>query len=309
MSELLEVIQDLQDTEAAISRASADAAKYPEKGSLLLNVKSLQKRFTKLEDRFTELTASEELDVCTYRLIADDDRPYTVSALTKTLGNFQSLLTIVYNALKSNEPKERARTSAEISAESALNFSYTFSGSLGFVFTMPKERVLLGETVLDLAMTKIFEMAKCNNSNELKEYAKLVGIAPIRKIYEWATSHRKAGLSTDIKWKRGDKEISSLLLQTQELDHLCEVIDETSETKETRFTVPGILIGGDIQTKDFHFIPESGEDIKGKLADTFKIEGELHLNRSYKNAELLKTTKVFYSTEEEEIHYYLISLE
>ena len=174
---------------------------------------------------------------------------------------------------------------------------------------MPKERVLLPETLMDSSIETIFSMVKCDRPDQLKDYARQVGVAPIRKIYQWANEHRKAGLSADIAWKRGREELSSLLIQVPELDHLCQVIDETSDTEEKRFKVLGVLSGIDVDKRDFfHFKPAAGDDIEGKLADTFQAGGEVPVNKHYK-AEILKTTKTYYSTEKEEVHYYLISLE
>lgn len=59
----------------------------------------------------------------------------------------------------------------EIVAETALTFGYTFPGSVGIVFTMPNERLLIGETALDEADRKVFDMAKAQTPDQIAKHA------------------------------------------------------------------------------------------------------------------------------------------
>ena len=90
-------------------------------------------------------------------------------AITKSLATFQELVTAIFDAFKTS-PKLRAKISAEIVAQSTLNFGYAYPGSLGFVLTMPNDRLLIGESELDRAFQTIFAMTKAEQSAEVASY-------------------------------------------------------------------------------------------------------------------------------------------
>jgi hypothetical protein len=307
MADLLDILQNLKDTEAALAKVRAVAARHPERRMLTSTIASLQKRHRFLEQRFAAETDRQHLDVCTYRLIPERHDDYSIWALTSALGDFQDALALIYDAIKTGQRKERATWSADVAQETSLNFGYSFSGSLGFVFTVPNERLLLVDSILDMTFRTLFEMVKANSSDDLASYARGLGVAPIRKIYKWATDHVEAGLSAEIMWRRNDQVRAQLLVQQPELARLREVISQTSEETEERIDVRGVLLGGDLTTRAFRFDPESGEDIRGRLADTFQITEELRLGHEYR-ARFLKRVKKHYSTDKEDVTWLLIGL-
>lgn len=308
MSDLLDVLSKLHDTEAALVKAQETAGQHPNRSSLQSAINSLRSRYEMLEKLFSSMTHEQHLDVFNYRLIPNNGERYTLRALANTLGDFQDILTLVYDAKKSGQRKERASWSADVAKETELNFGYTYSGSLGFVFTMPNERLLLVDSVLDMAVRTVFDMAKAGSSEELSNYAKTLGIAPIRKLYKWATDHIEAGLNADIRWKRNEEVRASLLVQQPELQRLREVIAQTSDESSEKVTVRGILQGGDLTSKVFHLEPESGEDIRGRFADTFSPSKKIELGKGYA-ATLLKRTRKHYSTDIDDVNWYLVSLD
>jgi hypothetical protein len=307
MADLLDVIQRLQETEAALTHLRGVAAENPHRPTLRTSIASLHKRYQSLERLFAALAAEQHLDVCSYRLVAEDNKRYTLSSLANTLGNFQSTLTLVYDAIKSGQRKIKAAWSAEIANETALNFGYTYSGSLGFIFTMPNERLLLVESELDMAFQSVFEMVRADSPDALAKYAKALGPAPIRTLYQWATDHVQAGLSADITWRRGEEVRASLVAQKPQLERLREFIEKTGDETEEWITVKGILLGGDLKTLTFRLNPESGEEIRGRMDEAFVAEEELRLGHGY-TAELRKVTRTHYSIEKEDVSWYLQSL-
>ena len=156
MSELAEIQTKIQDTNAAIARLERMMVDGPNLPSLLANMRSLQKRYKKLESDF--VTAADELgiDVCSYRLFPDETSP-TLTGVVSALGDFQSMFSVVYDAQR-NGPKKRIRLSDDIIRDSSFRFAYTYSGSLGVTLTLPNERLLLQEvdTAIDEAMKAIF---------------------------------------------------------------------------------------------------------------------------------------------------------
>jgi len=305
---LLRVIEKIQETQQALARLESFAAEKPDLKGHDLNIRSLYDRSEELERQFSLLAAEQYLDVCNYRLISEPGAKFSVSSLSKTLGDFQNLFTLLYDSIK-NGPKHKAQSSAETAQESSFEFGYTYAGSLGFVFMMPNERLLIGESNLDLAMTTMFEIAKSKDSESISAFARKLGPAPIRLIYKWANDSLLSGFNVDIRWKRGEQERASSLMQISEFENLTKAIALTSDEEEEHITLFGKLVGGDIVTRTFHMQFESGDDIKGGMEESYKPETDhLNLGELY-TARIMKRTKIHYSTEQEDISYSLISLD
>jgi len=306
-SELAEIQTKIQDTNVAIARLERMMVDSPDLPSLLANMRSLQKRYKKLQGDF--LAAADELgvDVCSYRLFPDETTP-TLTGIVSALGGFQSLFSIVYDARR-NGPKKIARLSPEVVRESSFGFAYSFSGSLGLVLTLPNERLLFQEvdTAIDEAMKTIFTMSKLAEPSEILAFAQNIGVAPIRALYKWADDHVKAGLGADIQWRRGEQVRASLLVQRPELERLKQTIDVTSDTEEVELDLTGELVGADIKSHTFHMT--SGDmEYRGRFTDAIGPEHAVTLPKTYR-AKVRKTTKIYYSTEKEDVFYFLLRLE
>lgn len=310
MSALLEVTDRLQDTEAAIRQLEQAIAQQPPTPSVIATLHTLQKRQRYLEAEFSEAAAVQHLDVCSYRLFPDqkeEARP-TLRAFTKTLLDFQTLFTQVYDAIKSGQPKERTRVTAEVATETAFGFGHTFTGSLGAVLTLPNERLLVGETDIDRAISTVFNLAKAERSEQIASYAKELGAAPIRTLYNWVSDQVISGLSSQIEWKRKQEVRSGLLVQLPELVELKRVIESTSDDEEEPLTLTGMLVGIDLSTRIFHMSFEEGADIRGKMAASIGAEHTVEVGRAY-TAQIIRTKKIYYSTEKETVYHFLVSLD
>ncbi|SRR5712692_6037181 len=309
MADLLDVLKQIHDTEAALAKATEAAAQHPDRTSLQSAINSLRSRYEVLEKLFSSMTDEQHLDVFSYRLIPENGERYTLRTLANTLGDFQDILTLTYDAKKTGQRKERASWSADTARETDLSYGYSFSGSLGFVFTMSNERLLPQiDSVLDIAVKTIFEMAKADSSEQLNRFAKEIGIAPIRKLYKWASDHVAAGMNVDVRWKRKDEVRAALVIQQPELERLREVISKTSDEVEETIVAKGVLVGGDLPTKWFHFMPIDGKDMRGRLADSYKPHKRMELGKTY-TATILKRTKKHYSTDEDDEQCLLVSLD
>ena len=73
MSALLEIQEKLQDTAAAIARAEGLFTKIPDP-SLIMTVRSLEKRRISLESKLAIEAATLGRDLCSYRIIPDGTR-------------------------------------------------------------------------------------------------------------------------------------------------------------------------------------------------------------------------------------------
>lgn len=307
MTYLLEIQGRLHDTEEAIARQQRLVGSNPYDRRFGLELESLIKRQENLESSFNEAANADSLDVCRYRLIRDEGASFPIAALGETLNTFQSFLTTLYDALTSG-PKATSRVSAEIIEKTRLDFSHTYSGSLGLVFTVANERLLF-KSDLDRTVDVMFKMLKVHSSASVLEYANQFGVAPIRKMYEWADNHGRYSLTADISWLHEDNVNNELLMQAPEAIQLCEIINATSDVKQEEITITGELVGADTVTKKFHlkFPGVDTDDIEGKFADGFTATGDLVINNNYQ-AKLLKNIVVHMATDREDVSFQLVSL-
>lgn len=298
MTDLLDLRDKLQETHSAWVQLERAAASDPEDIGLRLMSESLVNRQRELEESFAEATHEEFLDLCVYRLIADSRDAFSLSAFTGALGSFQSLVTTVYDGLKTG-PKLRARLSPEIVQESTLSVGYTYPGSLGLVLTMPNERLMFVESLLDQAVGIVFAMAKASSAADVAVHAKKAGVASVRKLYAWSQSHSEHAMSADIRWRRQGEDRASLLVQHQELKQLERMIEEASEEKDELVVVAGELTGLDVSVDRFRLKVPDAEEIAGRLADSFDRTPHYTIHGMFE-ARMTKHSKVYYSTEREE---------
>jgi hypothetical protein len=309
MSRISEIQGKLLETNAAIAEVEKAIANDPKSLSLSAMMKSLEKRYEKLEADFMAEVDSLGVDVCAYRMFGEEEHP-TLRALSSVLGDFQNLVSTVYDAIKTAVPKIRARISAEIAAETEFRFGYTFPGSVGVVLTIPNQRLLIGESYLDESLRVISEMARVHDSPEVLKYAKRLGPASIRSLYNWAYDHAESGLGVDMEWRRQQIIRTRLFAQRPELERLHQIINLTSEERVSELTVYANLVGVELTRRSFHLKLDTGEDIRGSLAEDIDISEKqtVELPRRYK-AQIIKTEKIRYSTEQEDISYNLVNLE
>jgi hypothetical protein len=169
---------------------------------------------------------------------------FSLNALTDSLRSFQSWLTAVFDAIRSNRPKARARVSAENTVLSTLDFGYSYAGSVGFVFTMPRERILIGERELDRAIAKIFEMIRVGDPEQLAQFARDMGLASVKKMYDWAHVHSQYAIGANIKWQRADDILGDVTFQPEEATRLESMIENTSPETIEIIPLIGLLEGG-----------------------------------------------------------------
>jgi len=307
MNRLLNTIDKISATQAEIRELEAAIEQFPDTKSLVLGLRSVERRHEELEAEFRELSHEQFLDVCRYRMFAQEgEQRFTVPALASALADFQSLFSNVYDAIK-NGARQRSRTRPEIAAVSTFEFGYSFSGSVGFVLTLPNDRLLTNETDLDRTINTIFEMTKAQESDEILHFAKQLGAAPIRAMYRWVSDHVDSGLGADIGWLREHEVRAELVAQIPELRKVQRAINQTSDESIEEFNAIGELLGADVSTNTFHFKLEEGTDIRGRMELDINEQNTVALPRRYR-ARIKKVTTISYSTEEERAVYYLTAI-
>jgi hypothetical protein len=119
MSRLLDLQEQLKDTSAAIAQFEKAFASQPQSRSVAAMLKSFEKRKRQLEQEFLEAASALGTDVCSYRFFSDTLRP-TVTPLCSSLADFQSLYSLVYDAIKTGPKKRRGRLAPDVVADSSF---------------------------------------------------------------------------------------------------------------------------------------------------------------------------------------------
>lgn len=307
MNDLIDLHDKLQDTLAAIARMERELKpQQPDTVQLRLTLRSLEGRKRQLETAFLAASASQGLEVCSYRIVPDEER-VKVAGIAAAIGEYQALVSIFYDAIK-NGAKQIAKLNADAQQETAFDFAYAFAGSAGFVFTLPNEPTLFDNTNLDEAIRLIFEASSATQPAEILQLARRLGPAPIRVLYRWSNAHVRSSFSAEIKWKRGSETRQSALIQMPEFRRLRQVLDETSENTAEETTVAGELVGADVSRRSFHLRLDNGQDIRGSFAQVIGPAHPVKLPKRYR-VTLLKQTRIRYSTEEPEVSYELLHLQ
>lgn len=304
MNNFTEILLRLDETKAVIADLEQAMRTAKATPSLAANLRSVYKRQRELEDEFSAVANENYQDVCIYRLFAEEGPRPSISTVTRTLSDFQSLVTIVYDAIK-NGPKDRATYTVETASESSFEFGYSFTGSLGFVLTMPNERLLFGESLLDRTMGTIFEMVKATSTEQVRGFVRQLGGAAIRKVSDWAEDHLRDSLNAEIKWCRHKDIKASVLIEIPELERLTNTIGQTGEESSNVITIEGQFVGGDLESRNFHLVSDQQQTFRGKMADD---DVRPTLGARY-SARLRKTSFTFSSTGKEDISYILLSLQ
>ena len=308
MTKLVQILEKLQSTIVAIRQLEITMIEYADSPSLLANINSLQKLQRNYEAEFLEAAGERGHDVCSYRLFAVGTP--TIAAMSRALGDFQSMFSVVYDAIK-NGPKDRGKISADVARATSFNFGYTFPGSVGVVFTLPNETLLPGlQTDLDRTFGRISDIAKASNPAQIAAFAKELGAPPIRAAYKWAKDHSECGLGANIEWRRDQKVRQTLMVQQPELAKLRSTIESVGdETSTDDLTIRGVLVAADTIKRTFHIVvPAFDLTIRGRYTDAISEIHKVTLPKLY-TALVKKVTKLHYSTGKEETQYFLEKLE
>jgi hypothetical protein len=290
-----------------MARLREALAATPDDEGLALMAESLLQRQEYLEDKFAEAANSQQLDICRYRLIPETGQAYPILGLSRILGEFQELVTTVFDAIKTHKPKTRARIAPELIQLSSFDFGYVVPGSLEIVLTVPNDRLLLVESELDQAVSTVFRLMKSDDSREIGELASQVGVASIKKLYELAEDHYKYALSAGITWTRAKDPRGEIFVQPAEFERLCGRLAEKSDETTEAITVKGRLVGLDVDLGTFHMTFPEGEDIRGKIGGAFREGRPAEVPGNY-TADMIKTTVIYYSTREDRVSYELVEL-
>ena len=306
MSELLVLQRKLQRTASTITKLERQLADAPSSFVLSIRLQSIVKHHEKLQADFYALADKKSLDVCTYRLFGQADDGLSLRGFTAALYEFQASFSSLYDALKSG-PRKRTKLGADVVSATRFGFGYAYTGSVGVVLTIQRERMLLDLGPLTDTITTFFSLAEAPTRTDIREIGQRLGPAPLRSIFKWADAHVSDGIGADILWRHGE-EARRLVLEHSRMRTLRDEIGATSDEKHEELTVTGVLVGADVVSKQFHLVPDQGDSIKGRFTDAIGADGVRIPNTRYR-ARLEKITTIHYSSDEEKATWRLLQLE
>lgn len=310
MNALIDLSKRIEMTNEAMGRIGQMLKKTPASPGLLMNLETMERAHFHLTNEFENAARSLGVEICTYRLFPEGTQRHSITGIGKAFINFQTLFSIVYEAVKIDKPRKSQHPSNDIAEETLLDYAYSFPGSVGVAFTVPSQASLYGN-YFDETIGELFSMAKSRSSQDLKKFSRRLGVGPVRAMYRWADDLAKSGFGIDVQWKGSQVEHSRLYVQKVELQSLTASILATSEETNSEFTVEGILQGADVPTRNFHFQyrdqKNRKKDIRGKFIDAIKADHPVKIPGRYR-AKIQRTTTTNYSLEEDEIKHLLVDL-
>ncbi|MBA4187576.1 MAG: hypothetical protein C0467_06110 [Planctomycetaceae bacterium] len=215
-------------------------------------------------------------------------------------------MTVTYEAVKSGA-HNTAKVSAETRRATELDFSYAMAGSVVFVFTVPQDRDVLGDSHMNEAVRLVFEAGAATSARQIKELVPRIGVPPIRALYTWAKAHAQFGLGADLKWLDKGDQPQHVEINSSEFRLLAEVIEGTGDEKVTEQVYTGDLEAANKKKSTFQLHTDNDEEIRGSAGTVILRMGTVVVGDRYK-ARVLKKSKIKYATEKETITYELLEL-
>lgn len=311
MSAIASVVERTRKDFAALAQLEAAVARAPSDRALQLNLSAMRKRAVQSQEQLLFQSRSAYVDVCNYRLLPDatDDRGFSLQSVSKSLLEYQNLFTQIYDALK-NGPKLRAVFGGEAQEESTLQLAYTYSGSLGVVLYSQSDRDLLTGK-LDSSIDALYEVVDIDSRATVRQVASRLGNAVVKRVYDWSDANLKGHFAADVRWNRSDGRQLGEVIERDRMEEIIHVIDATSDAKTRDFEVIGVLLGGNIQSRSFHFLVPNGEAAgayRGHIDEGFDKANDMTLGKFYR-ARIHETEKFYFATEKVEREYKLRALE
>lgn len=143
---------------------------------------------------------------------------------------------------------------------------------------------------------------------KVREVASNLGNAVVKRVYDWSDANLKGGFAADMRWNRSDGRHLGEVIERERMEGIVEVIDATSDSKTKDIEAVGILFGGNIGSRSFHFVVPNGDVYRGHLVADFDRTTQMTLGKFYL-ARIRETETFHYATEKAEKRYDLLHLE
>jgi hypothetical protein len=306
MTDIIEIQEKLIDTNRILARLASEASQFAGSEAFVQELRSIERRRDKLERLLYEAATACGREVCEYRFEPVGSGRLTATGLAETIGAFQQLLGVTYEAVRWGA-RQTAHISSEASRASNLDFGYTMAGSVVFVFTVPVEPDLFNDATISDAVREVFGASKADGAEEIRRIAARLGAAPVKALYNWAYAHAQHKLAVDIVWEPGKTQAERVELHIKDFVRIVEAIGETSADTAEEITITGKLVGADFKSRKFNIELDTQGNIRGDLGGAIGPSQEVVLNVRY-HARLSKITWVKSATEKEQVSYTLLGL-
>ena len=290
---------------AMVSGMEAAIARNPVDRSLRLNLASAQMLADRAEEEFLEVARSEHVDVCRYKLVATGDDEFGLRGVSRSLDAFQEMFAHVYDA-HAHGPRQRAGIPPERRQEAALEFGYSFAGSLGVVLLAPGQLNLF-DSKFDIVIQIINQIFDVRDDDELRDAAQRIGKAAVQKVYEWSQINFGSGFEVDLQWLNPASIHRGRYIPRSNFERVSSIIGQTSDKEVIPISTTGLLVGFNSVMKTFHLVEPDGDSFKGHLEDAFPLTREWTVNQMY-DAVIIAEATTRYATGEEVKHYRLREL-
>jgi hypothetical protein len=182
-----------------------------------------------------------------------------------------------------------------------LHFGYSYAGSLGVVLLAPSSRDLFATKFDDVVKT-INDVFDIRDNFALRDAAKKIGPAAVRKLFEWSEANYIEGYDLDLRWTKSDSIEAGRYLESEQFGRLANLISLTSDVEEKSIKIRGILVGFDSVFKTFHLVVPEGESFKGQIDKDFPTYQDWTVNRRYEAVIHSEVTTRFSTGEETTKH-------
>ena len=309
MSVLSSLHEEISEVQQAMSENEKLLLEHPEKNSVRLSLKSLEKRQAHLEKLFMLESNKLGYDICTYRLfsVGEIDNTRNMFVVPVILSDFQDVYTLVYHALEHGS-KKTSKVSDQTRRMSAFEFGYSCAGSLSVIFTVKRDDLLFDEfQKRRLAIDSVFDVLQARDRQDIQEVSSRFGIPVVRSVYNLAKHHVDNHVGADIDWREGSSILIDKIFQPREFERLINIIAEISEEKTETIDVSGLLLMADVRRHKFEIRTDDGALFRGDFLEAIDESHTVELPRRY-NAVIKITTVTKYATLETTESYFLEDL-
>lgn len=305
MSDYASIVDRVRRSNAAVSRLEAALEADPVSAALQINLSAAKKRAEINQAELLSISMERHIEVCNYRLLPAATKHYGLSQVSSSLLAYQNLFTQVHDA-KINGPKSNLVAGKNAIAQSALDFAYSYSGSLGVALFIQNEKTLFSG-VLDPSIDAFFDVLKIDSVADAKQVIGELGAAVVKRTHDWSSANLDAGFAADIRWNRSDGRQTGEVIERRRMEQLVNVIGSSSDKKSRIIRTTGRLIGGDLGSKSFHFVVPDGASYRGYQAADFVSEVIWTLGEMYE-AVIREQSTFYYATDRSTVSFELVAL-
>jgi hypothetical protein len=306
MSEIASVVDRTRKAFATVSRLEEAILRAPMDRALQLNLSAMRKMAAQAEQQLMSFSERQHVEICNYRLMPEMAENYALPYVSESMLEYQNLFSQIYDA-KKNGKKANAVINREAFQESILEFGYSYSGSLGIVLLRQGSRDLFSGK-FDESIDALYDVMDIRDQNDVRDVAENLGLAVVKRIFDWSEANYKGGFAADVRWTRSDGRQLGRVVGRDRMGSIVNIIATTSDEQIEERPVFGLLVGIDLKAGTFHFVVPDGADFRGHLHENFPRDRVIRVGESYV-ARIIETTVTRYALQRTDHTHILLRLD